>query len=93
MDNQLEYLCINPIHIHNLKNFNIFHSESSANQGWVVKVGPVSGDIYMYGYMTVSQDFVKFARVDLSYQINLLNLIFFKYLFNKLNLFLINKFY
>ena len=46
------------------------HSESSINSGWVVKIGPVSGDIYMYGYMIVSStDYIKFVRVDSSYHV------------------------
>ena len=47
------------------------HSESSSNnEGWVVKVGPVSGDIYMYGYMNVSSsNYIKFVRIDSSYNV------------------------
>ena len=44
------------------------HSESTTNQGWVVKVGRSSGDIYMYGYMIVSSvNYIKFVRMDSSY--------------------------
>ena len=38
-----------------------------SNQCWVLKVGPVSGNIYMYGFMTVSSTYhFKFVRLDSS---------------------------
>ena len=48
----------------------IFHSESTIFRAWVGKVGPITGDIYMYGYMNISlTSYVSFARVDSSYNI------------------------
>ena len=48
----------------------MLYRESTQTHTYVVKVGPVSGDIYMYGYMTVSPaDYISFARIDSSYNI------------------------
>ena len=48
----------------------ILHSESTQFSAWVVKIGPVTGDIYIYGYMIVSSvNYANFARIDSSYNI------------------------